>query len=217
GKIEVLNLKEELVRVTYDFSRRKQLSDWRARNGTWTVSGKKEAIIATPAEDNWTCLTSRLRFRADKPLTFTFRARGRESLAGMLAFQWKNDPQRRRHWLYCKLGGSNYYSSNCVSYLRDGDQRVWSDRRFKVARNTTYRFKIAWDGKKFLTWTVNDKVFCKHGVRYRKDDLPYTSVFVRLETSRYPAGFDDVTVEGVILKDPAKRLQAPERHQRHRP
>ncbi len=216
GKIEVLNLKEKLVRVSYDFSRRKQLSDWRAGRGTWTVSRKKGVVIATPAEDSWASLTNRLRFRADKPLLVTFRVRGQRSLAGMIVFQFRNTPRRRSHTLYCKLGAREYYGNN-ISYLYDGGDRVWSDKRFNVVRNTTYRFRLAWNGKGTFTWSVNGKVLCKHKSLYAKDRLPYTSLFLRLETSRKPAGFDDVMIKGVILEDPDKRFEMSDRKPRREP
>ncbi|MCK4624192.1 MAG: hypothetical protein KAV00_02700 [Phycisphaerae bacterium] len=217
GKIEILNLKKKLVRVTYDFSRRKQLGDWRTGRGAWTVSRKKGAVIGTPADDNWAFLTNRLCFRADNPLLVTFRVRGQRDLTGAIGFSPGNAPQRRCHWLHCRLGAYSDFTSNHISYLYDGGRRVWSDRRYKVARNTTYRFRLAWDGKGTFTWSVNGKVFCKHKALYAKKDLPFTSLFVRLEVARKPAGFDDVIIEGVVLEDPNQRFKIPERRRRHRP
>lgn len=203
-EIEVLKPEEKVVRVTYDFSRQKQLNDWRILRGSWSTLRNKEALIAEPEKGKWAGITNRLRFRADKPFRFTFRASGSKCLVGKIGFNKGNAPAGWVHWLNLQLGARN----NSCSRFYDGGARGWLDDRIRIDRNTTYRIKMEWDGQKTLTCTTNDKVLFKNDVRYRKENLQYTSLFVHLGTIDQPAGFDDVTLEGVILEDPNQRLKA---------
>lgn len=202
GKLEVLQ--KGVVRASYDFSSQKQLDDWSSKEGDWQVARTrgKDVLVGSPQGRSRARLESRLRFYANKPLSVSFLASGREDLVGVLVFLKQNDQRWGTHTLEFMLGAYG----NRESVLRDSGWPVWSDRRAKIVPNTTYSITISWDGQQAVTWAVNGKALCKHQIRYSKDDISRSSVVVGLQTRGAGAGFDDVKVEGVIMVDPSQRL-----------
>lgn len=211
GKIEVI--KDNLVRFSYDFTNRKQLDDWQVGKGKWEVLRTKGILTCTPHSRQHGDLVSRLRFRADKPLLFTFRARGKQNLTGTMFLQPENDPTKRHNTRRLRFEFGAYRNSR--SFLIVSGRLVWASPKVKITPNSINRIEIAWDGQCGLTWTVNGKIACKHNLQYRKTDLPYTSLFIGLWTYRQPAAFDDVKIEGVILEKPYQRLTCPEPKPKH--
>lgn len=205
GKVEVLQ--QGVVRISYDFSNQKQLGDWSNKDGQWQVAriAGKEVLVGLAGNRNRARTESRLRFRAHKPLSLSFLASGRESLTGILIFLRRNDPRYGTHVLEFDLGAYG----NRESVLRESGWGAWRDTRAKLVPNTTYKIEINWDGERTVAWSVNDKLLCSHEIRFRQEDMPYTSLAVGLQTWSSSAGFDELKVEGVIMQDPSERLKRP--------
>jgi len=200
AKIEVLQ--NGVVRFSYDFSDPKQRGDWTETEGNWLLGQVKNEhiLVGTCPDQSRARLESRLRFRADKPLSLSFLVSGQRTLAGLLVFIRDTSSRPWRSWVEFELGALD----NTCSRLCDFGSTVWSDARVKIVPNRVYRVAIAWDGARTVTWTVNGKLLCKHNVRQR-DDISLWKLTVGLQTFRHSAGFDDVKVEGVVIEDPAEQ------------
>ncbi|KPK86529.1 MAG: hypothetical protein AMJ81_01045 [Phycisphaerae bacterium SM23_33] len=201
GKLEVLP--GGCVRVSYDFSDDSQLGDWSVQEGPWKVAASMQALLAGPQRPGRAQIASRLHFRADKPLTLRYLVSGQQQLGGTICFLRHNDPAFRAYEVRFELGSYN----NRGSSLRDGGRQVWNSPRVRVARGSTYRVEAAWDGQSTFTWTVNDQLLCRQETPHAAREPQYTSVYVGLEAGDYPAGFDDVVIEGVVIERPSQRLE----------
>ena len=202
GKLEVP--KPGIVRASYDFTKAGHIGDWTVQEGVWRVLAGKDILAAGPPARGKARLESRLRFRPNKPLTFSFRASGQQDLTGVLSFGPPRVSGRRSVGVRFCFGGNG----NRESYLSDGGWRRWSDSRLKVLRNRSYKIDITWDGASKVTWSINGKLVCEQKL---SSYTSYTSRIARgslqvgLETEGKPAGFDDVTIEGTVLEGPSKR------------
>jgi len=217
GKIRVVNLKEKLVSVSYDFSKHNQRRDWLVDSGQWSVVPRKNILGCRPSSKRRLLvrIANRLRFRADKPLVFTFQVRGEQDLTGILTFLLENDPATRQ-WPY-ELRFILGAFRNHESILFERGRFLWRDRRIRVVRNKTYDTRITWDGVKTITWMVNGVVLCSRVINYPKEDIPYSSIYVSLGCGSKPAAFDNVTIQGVVLDKPSQRLRRPEMRTPARP
>lgn len=196
GKLE--NLPSGLS-VSYDFSSRKQLGDWETREGNWGILPGKEVLGAEVQRWRQGTFVNRLRFIADRPLTFSFAATGANNLAGSLYFV-RNESRAWPYEVRAVLGGEG----GRRSYLSDRGEWVWRDERTQINPNTVYRFELEWDGKKTLTWSVGGKALCKQELRLEADALKAMSVYVGVGTQDKPAAFDDVKIQGTVIEDPSQ-------------
>jgi hypothetical protein len=187
-------LPEGVVKFSYDFTNKKMLGDWEVKSGAWEVIGGRDVLAATPDKYQHINLDSRLRFRADKPLTLSFKASGTSDLTGYLYFDtsWTHD-------VSFELGAQN----NGVSQIRDDYSSIFSDRRLRIDRGTVYKIDINWDGQKTFSWTVNGQNLAKTDMKYRVSDVAQAVLYVGLKTAGYPAAFDDVVIQGTVLEDPS--------------
>ena len=207
GTIRVSNLKEKLISVSYDFSRYRQIRDWHIDSGQWSVVPAKNILGCIPNKYQRARITNRLRFRADKPLVLTYQVRGSQELTGMFTILLENDPDKMP-WPYelsFVLGAFRNHGS--AIFARAG--HLWSNRRIRVIPNNLYNVRIAWDGEGIVTWTINGKLLCTKQVNYRKEDIPFSSIFVSLACRVKPAAFDNVTIQGVVLEKPTERIRRP--------
>ena len=209
GTIRVSNLKEKLISVSYDFSKFRQIRDWRIDSGQWSVVPAKNILGCIPINKYQRArIINRLRFRADKPLVLTYQVRGSQELTGMFTILLENDPDKMP-WPYelsFVLGAFRNHGS--AIFVRAG--HLWSSRRIRVIPNNLYNVRIAWDGEGTVTWTINGKLLCTKQVNYRKEDIPFSSIFVSLGCRVKPAAFDNVTIQGVVLEKPTERIRRPE-------
>lgn len=193
--------KPGIVRASYDFAGAGQLADWTVQEGVWRVlPGKNILAGGPPPAGGQARLESRLRFRADKPLKFSFRASGEQDLNAALFFGMASPSPRSRVAVRFRFGTGR----NRETHLDDGGWRRWSDSRLKVVRNRSYKIDIVWDGAGTVTWSINGKQICEQKLRSSsRTPLAQASLQAGLETGGKPAGFDDVTLEGDMIEGPS--------------
>lgn len=191
------------VRVTYDFSERRQVEDWTSHAGSWDV-GKGVLACKTEAYRNGSA-SNKLRFSSKKPFKVTFKGAAKYELSLML---FNNDGHAD--------DDSYYYYSCRFSIGREGLEAAqhyaprWRGSG-AIQPGRTYTFEVEYDGTKQFIWRIN-------GVEVRKFDVeprPYYSsssmyrdmgffrVHLGTESSdRTLTVFDEVTIEGDVVLEP---------------
>ncbi len=205
GKLEVP--RPGIVRASYDFAGAGQLGDWTVQEGAWRVLAGKNILAGGPPAGGKACIESRLRFRANKPLTFSFRASGEQDLNAALFFKTSSASGRGPVAVHFRFGASR----NRRSHLSDDGWHRWWDSRLKVIRNRSYKIDIVWDGAGKVTWSIDGKQICEQKLRSSsRSPLAEAWLQAGLETEGKPAGFDDVTLEGDMIEGPsAPRARSP--------
>ena len=200
GKIEVV--RDGVIRATYDFSSGRQLSDWTIEKGPWRVIANRKilATVPVPASSEYARVSSRLCFRADRPLTMSLQVSGQQDLVSSLVFLRQIGKRVARHEVTFVFGGSD----NRSSWLIEGHSQEWSSDKLRVVPNRTYTIRVSWDGKAKTTWSINSTTICEDELREEsRDQLASISLMVALAARAKPAGFDNVIIEGTVVEDPA--------------
>lgn len=187
------------LQATYDFTGKKQVGDFVVTDGTWDIIAGQHSLGAEPQRGGTALAGNRLRFKADQPLTVSFKASGKDHIEATLGF-WVRTTYgySQSHNVDLVFGGNN----NRESWLRDDGNTVWNDQRARLTGGT-FKIDIAWDGKGSITWTINGKQLCKQDLRFKPDSLAGGCVQLRLRTMGQPMAVDDLVIEGVVIEDPS--------------
>jgi hypothetical protein len=188
------------VRANYDFAEEDQFGDWQVTGGAWKWD--RQAIIAqgsgTPTVD------SRLRFRADRPLTVSFTARAAKQIGTIIQlFDWKGAKVGEYAATFgAKKSGRQDRHTEGVVFQLFGESFKHTEQRLITGR--PYAIVLELDGRGGYFWTINDSVVYSG----RSEDPARTtgSLVVRLMTvstaNTTAATVDNIIIEGTLLPNP---------------
>jgi len=189
-KLKLIDGEKNVIRVGYDFSASNQIRDFTGSGKNWKIV--KGALAARAGEDT-AVLTSKLLFRADRPLRISFLVQGRQNLGGRLTFYPNSasykpasfrgiygTKQGWRHLLY--KPGSSYYPTRCPGG--------------RALSGNTYRVNLASNGKGKIAWLVNGK---RIGTTSGSLNKSYTTARCAVSTTNSTAWFDELTMEGTVI------------------
>jgi len=194
GDLEVLDLKENRIRLTYDFASAKQANDWKTESGSW---GVVKGLLGCES-DGIGMSGHKLLFRSDQPLKVSFRASAAYQITLRLhAYQ---QGARLADYAYFML-----YGYRVRAYAFRGE--YWYDYSLKLRKGAVYQFEIESDGKGSFRFSINGKLLRTVKAALATAANKDTALSVHLVTMRAknpPTAFDDVVIEGTVLPKPQK-------------
>jgi len=197
----VTRLSGGVVRADYDFATQAQFGDWQITNGQWKWD--QQTIIAQGSGSP--SIDSRLRFRADRPLSVSFTARAAKQIGTTVQlFDW-NGAKMGEYvaTLGAKRPNRQARHTEGVQLRLFGESSQHAELRLITGRLYEVLFEL--DGRGGYCWSINDQVVYAG----RSDDAVRTtgSLVVRLTTvssaNMTAATIDNVVIEGTLLPNPS--------------
>ena len=196
----VVQLPGGSVRANYDFVDEDQFGDWQVTGGQWKWD--RQAIIAQGGGNP--TVDSRLRFRADRPMSVSFTARAVKQIGTVVQlFNWNGGKVGEYSaTLGARKAGRQDNHTEGVQLRLFGESFQHDDQRLITGRPYTVVFSL--DGRGGYCWTINDEVV--YSGRSDKPTRTTGSLVVRLATvsavNTTAATVDNVVIEGTLLPNP---------------
>lgn len=206
GRISVLNLKANVIRVEYHFDSRKEMADFVIDNpAAWAISARGSLVGQVPSQmgKTPTRAESKLVFDIAKPLRITFRASGPHDLT-MLLFTSPDLPFAGGRAPPYTIGLGT--AGNTSSMLVGPGGRPFVSPQMKITPGAVYQESVVLDGKGNIGWTVNGMKITDWA-----STPPARMRYIRpaFQVMGGPTAYDDITLEGTVLPGPIQPIAAP--------
>lgn len=207
GRITVLNLKANVIRVEYRFDSRKEMGDFVIDNpAAWAISARGALVGQVPGQmgQTPTRAESKLVFDIAKPLRISFRASGSHDLT-MLLFTSPGLPFASGRVPPPYIIGLGV-AGNTSSMLVGPGGRPFVSPKMRITTGAFYQESVVWDGKGNIGWTVNGMKITDWA-----STPPPSMLYIRpaFQVMGGPTVYDDITLEGTVLPGPSQPVAAP--------
>jgi len=206
-KLQLIN--DNLVRVSYNFEDPRQLEDWNIHQHQWQVAA---ALVQTGQSDNRPAsIATRLRFRADQPVSVSLRANAFDQIGVALAYHdWGKSNSTTSYRIFFRgldIGRHGQRGgADGLELISSRDVHRWQDNTRVLDSGTVYDIQLTIDGAGGMTWRINDVLVHEYspgpGDAVATDGYVTVQLLAQNASTMNPTAYDDVVIEGCVLPTP---------------